>query len=121
MRGIGVSKETTLQEAHKHSASHRDEVIKSEKCGCFYCEKVFPSTDIREWIDEDDGGIGQTALCPECGVDSVLGDKLISQDIEDHCAFHPKIHLKSCFRTYVPLARRSVGKMLGSMFTPPAL
>ena len=70
-----MSKETTLQEAHKHSASHRDEIIKSEKCGCFYCEKVFPSTDIREWIDEDDGGIGQTALCPECGVDSVLGDK----------------------------------------------
>ena len=68
-------KGTTLQEAHKYSSSHRDDITKSEKCGCFYCKKVFPSTNIREWIDEDDGGVGQTALCPQCGVDAVIGDK----------------------------------------------
>ena len=68
-------KDATLREAHKHSAWHRKETLNSEKCGCFYCKKVFPSTDIKEWIDEDDGGIGQTVVCPECGVDSVLGDK----------------------------------------------
>ena len=66
---------TTLQEAHKHSAAHRDEITKSDKCGCFYCKKVFPSTEIREWIDEDVSSVGQTALCPQCGVDSVIGDK----------------------------------------------
>ncbi len=68
-------KGTMIQKAHKHSASHRDEIIKSEMCGCFYCKKIFPSTNIEEWIDEDDGGVGQTALCPQCGVDSVIGDK----------------------------------------------
>jgi len=70
-----MHKRTTLQEAHKHSSSHRDEITKSENCGCFYCKTIFPSTDIREWIDEDDGGVGQTALCPQCGVDSVICDK----------------------------------------------
>jgi hypothetical protein len=24
-------------------------------------------------VDEDENGIGQTALCPKCGIDSVLG------------------------------------------------
>jgi hypothetical protein len=29
---------------------------------------VFPPDQIVEWVDEDD-----TAICPECGVDSVIG------------------------------------------------
>jgi hypothetical protein len=28
----------------------------------------FPPTKIREWIDQE-----QTALCPECEIDSVIG------------------------------------------------
>jgi hypothetical protein len=31
---------------------------------------VFPPAYIEEWVDE-----GTTALCPRCGVDSVIGDK----------------------------------------------
>ena len=26
-----------------------------------------------EWIDEDKNEVGQTALCPYCGIDSVIG------------------------------------------------
>lgn len=54
--------------AHKRSIQHRNELEKSEVCGCFYCLAVFPSTDIAEWIDDS-----QTALCPRCEVDSVIG------------------------------------------------
>ena len=32
-----------------------------------YC---FKPADILEWTDDD-----QTALCPNCGIDSVIGDK----------------------------------------------
>ena len=60
--------------AHSHSINHRDELLKSEKCGCFYCKKIFTPSEIKEWVDENEKGIGNTALCPFCGIDSVIGD-----------------------------------------------
>lgn len=61
--------------AHEHSARHRAEIVSSESCGCFYCCSVFPPDRITEWIDDDPEGLGQTALCPHCGIDSVIGDR----------------------------------------------
>jgi hypothetical protein len=40
----------------------------SSVCGCFYCLEVFPPGKIEDWTDNDD-----TALCPKCGIDSVIG------------------------------------------------
>lgn len=54
--------------AHDHCSLHRAEIERSELCGCFYCMTNFPPSKIREWIDQD-----QTALCPECEIDSVIG------------------------------------------------
>jgi hypothetical protein len=54
--------------AHKHCIRHRAEVLASELCGCFYCLSVFPPDEIAHWIDD-----GQTALCPHCTIDSVIG------------------------------------------------
>ena len=67
-------KRTSTTGAHDHSSNHRDEIEKSEKCGCFYCLVIFPPSRIEEWIDEIDDQ-GTTALCPSCGIDSVIGDK----------------------------------------------
>lgn len=58
--------------AHKLSAHHRDAIEASEICGCFYCLATFSPTRIVEWIDEV-GERGTTALCPSCGIDSVIG------------------------------------------------
>lgn len=55
--------------AHKHSSMHRDELERSEVCGCFYCSSIYLPTEIVEWIDD-----GQTAICARCPVDSVIGD-----------------------------------------------
>ncbi len=44
-------------------------------CGCFFCLSIFPPSEIREWVDEDDNEVGMTAICPKCGIDSVLGDR----------------------------------------------
>jgi hypothetical protein len=60
--------------AHSHASRHRSEVLASSLCGCFHCCSVFVPTAIEEWVDERDG-LGQTALCPRCGVDSVIGDR----------------------------------------------
>ena len=35
----------------------------------------FPPAEILDWVDEDETGMGQTALCPKCGTDSVIGDR----------------------------------------------
>ena len=57
-----------FREAHKHSSRNRDEVQRSDVCGCFYCEKIFTAVEVDEWVDED-----RTAMCPKCGIDSVIG------------------------------------------------
>lgn len=56
--------------AHDHSSRHRHEIEKSERCGCFYCLAVFSPEQICEWTDDK-----ATALCPHCGIYSVVGDK----------------------------------------------
>ncbi len=54
--------------AHKHSSRNRVEIETSTRCACFFCFRTFRHTEIKAWIDAN-----QTALCPACGVDSVLG------------------------------------------------
>lgn len=64
-------KRTEYHAAHKYSSNHRKQIVTSELCGCFYCIKVYPPSEVMEWVDEDK--VGQTALCPYCGIDSVIG------------------------------------------------
>jgi len=54
--------------ALKHASNHRVEIDQSANCGCFFCFRRFVATEIRTWIDKN-----QTALCPRCGIDSVIG------------------------------------------------
>lgn len=67
-----------LEGLHRRSSRHRPQILGSEMCGCFYCCSTFPSTTIKEWIDDRDG-VGQTALCPRCGIDSVLPLERVDQ------------------------------------------
>jgi hypothetical protein len=66
--------------AHAKSSGHRAEIEASDLCGCFYCKSVFKPTEITEWIDwpkDTPEGLesarGTTAMCPRCGIDSVIG------------------------------------------------
>jgi hypothetical protein len=59
--------------AHEHSSKHREELMKSDVCGCFYCLKIYRPAEVTDWIDEDENGTGTCALCPRCGIDSVIG------------------------------------------------
>lgn len=62
-------KEFGLKAAHKASFKNRESIEKSQTCACFYCGSVFSPSMIEEWTDGE-----QTAICPHCGIDSVLGD-----------------------------------------------
>ena len=57
-----------VSNAHDHCSRHREEILKSDICGCFYRGETFPPGDITDWTDEE-----QTAFCPKCGIDSVIG------------------------------------------------
>lgn len=57
-----------FSDAHKHSSFHKEEILNSKICGCFCCKNIYSPSEITEWIDK-----GKTALCPKCGIDSVIG------------------------------------------------
>ena len=56
--------------AHYFSSNHKKELLKDKKCGCFYCLEIFDPNEIKEWVDDISG----TAICPYCGIDSVIGE-----------------------------------------------
>jgi hypothetical protein len=62
-----------VQNAHKHSSNNRAELIRSNLCGCFYCCSIFTPNQIESWVNSPKGK-EQMALCPKCGIDSVIGD-----------------------------------------------
>lgn len=66
--------EELLLKAHHYSSGNKPALEKDELCGCFYCLKVLSPKEITEYIQNDDVAIDKegTALCPYCGVDSVL-------------------------------------------------
>lgn len=78
--------ESDLKKAHAHSLTTRKEIEQSKKVACFFCERIFNPKEIEEWIDDD-----LTAVCPYCGIDSVMGDKsgfsfdkAFLQEMHDH-------------------------------------
>ncbi|MCI8914627.1 MAG: cytoplasmic protein [Lawsonibacter sp.] len=63
-----------LKAAHNAARFNRDTLVQAGKCGCFYCLKIFTPLEIEEWCPEEEDGEEVTAICPHCGVDSVIGD-----------------------------------------------
>ncbi len=57
----------TIKNAHVCSSNNRHQLSKSKKCGCFYCLKIFNSKLITDWCNNN-----ETAICPFCGIDSVI-------------------------------------------------
>ena len=70
MKRVSYSKEE-LNQAHKLSYANKTRLAAARECGCFYCLKVFTPDKIIDWsLDDPD----DTAICPYCGIDAVLGD-----------------------------------------------
>lgn len=58
-----------LNQAHFYSSFNRKDLERDDICGCFYCLKIFNPKEIEEW----EGKREDTALCPYCGIDSIIG------------------------------------------------
>ena len=71
----GRNREPDYVAAHYYSANHKPELEKDSICGCFYCLNIFSPNEIEEWlIDDNPADRRGTALCPYCGIDSVIGE-----------------------------------------------
>jgi len=62
-----VNKGMEIKEASKYSIYNMPELEKSNKAGCYHCMSTFEPSEISETTDD-----GKTAMCPKCGIDSVL-------------------------------------------------
>lgn len=71
--------------AHKKSTYNKVTLAKSKVAACFYCLRRFAPIDITGWIY-----CGETALCPHCEIDAVIGDAT-GYPIEDD-AFLARMH-----------------------------
>ena len=64
--------EKYADKAYDHSICNKEELKKVEKCGCFYCSRIFDTSEIKEWIEENSGA--ETAMCPYCDIDAVIAE-----------------------------------------------
>ena len=62
-----MDREREASRLHRHTRLNRMELEASEVCGCIACERIYFPSEIVRWVD------GETALCPHCGVDAVVG------------------------------------------------
>ena len=47
-------------------------ILSGNKAACYYCCKIFDSKEVVDFIKEKDGD--STALCPRCGIDTLISD-----------------------------------------------
>ena len=84
-----------LKKIHKKSGWHEKDIRNSTLCGCFNCLKIFSPDKIIEWLEEDPKcprGSGKTAICPFCGIDTVLPDNIIGTELNKELLKKMKRH-----------------------------
>jgi hypothetical protein len=71
-----------LLAAHEHTTSNRAELEASKTCGCCYCLEIFSPDEVTTFTGLDmsafenpDTMSAETAVCPRCGSEALLGDK----------------------------------------------
>ena len=63
-------KDRIFRQAHDCCFSNKEQIEKSEKCGCFFCGEIFSPSEITDYLPDEP----PTAECPFCYTDSVIGD-----------------------------------------------
>ncbi len=62
--------EAKLKEAIRFATENREMLTQSKTAACYHCGNVFDAKSVTYFLAE---GVG-TAVCPNCGTDSVIGD-----------------------------------------------
>lgn len=71
-----------LLAAYRYLSNNWAQIGSSRVCGCCNCMQVFGRDEIVAWsgldldrVDDPQAVDAQTALCPKCGSEAVIGDK----------------------------------------------
>jgi hypothetical protein len=71
-----------LPSAHRYTTHNRAQIEAGKLCGCCSCAQIFPREEVLAWTgleinntDDPEAVNRQTAPCPRCGVEAVLGDQ----------------------------------------------
>jgi len=57
--------------SHKYCTDNFESISLSRYCACIYCKQSFSKEAVIDWIETK---TEKTAVCPFCGIDSVIGD-----------------------------------------------
>lgn len=103
-----MKKNPAFEEIFQHTTNNDIEILNSEKCSCIFCRHTFDARSVQDWISDEKG---VTAICPECGMDSLVGDASgfqIDRDTlkeinleyygEDYMEHHPEAAQTYCER-----------------------
>ena len=63
------NEQSNLQSLFKGGFANEPTLRRSLRAGCYYCTRIFLPAEICDWIDDKPF---RTAVCPECGTDSVI-------------------------------------------------
>ena len=47
------------------------EILHSKTCSCIFCRQQYDARKVNDWVNDENG---MSAICPECGMDTVIGD-----------------------------------------------
>ena len=56
---------------YSHTVNNEMDILHSKQCSCLFCRQTYDARKINDWANDKNG---VTALCPECGMDAVVGD-----------------------------------------------
>jgi hypothetical protein len=68
---VSMKKDPKLIELHSHATNNEIEILKSTNCSCFFCRQTYDARKVNDWVSDERG---VSAICPECGMDAVIGD-----------------------------------------------
>lgn len=68
-QGIREKKMDRVRDIHMNTSRNRDDIARSKLCFCLDCRAVSKNEEVVHFIDN-----GETATCPFCGMDALLGD-----------------------------------------------
>ncbi len=60
-----------LTELQKHTHNNEIEILHSKTCSCIFCRQHYDARAVNDWVNDERG---MSAICPECGMDTVIGD-----------------------------------------------
>lgn len=65
-----------IEHAPSQARHNSVEIANATICGCYQCKSIFSAGAVKTFIDDK-----RTALCPRCGIDSVLPNITDTDDL----------------------------------------